>query len=64
MLLMVCIYRHGGHVGGLTQKNMLLVPLLDPAGVGGCHCLPHPDRLIANQEYNISIHLVMDYYKS
>ena len=29
---------------------MLLVPLLDPAGVGGCHCLPHPERLIANQE--------------
>ena len=30
---------------------MLLVPLSDPAGVGGCHCLPHPERLIANQEY-------------
>ena len=30
---------------------MLLVPLLDPAGVGGCHCFPHPERLIANQEY-------------
>ena len=29
---------------------MLLVPLLDPAGVGGRHCLPHPERLIANQE--------------
>ena len=50
-LLMVCIWRHGGHVGGKTQKNMLLVPLSDPAGVGGCHCLPHPERLIANQEY-------------
>ena len=32
---------------------MLLVPLLDPAGVGGCHCLPHPERLIANQEYRV-----------
>ena len=38
------------HVGGVTQKNMLLVPLLDPAGVGGCHCLSHPERLIAIQE--------------
>ena len=49
--LMVCIWRHGGHVGGTTQKNMLLVTLSDPAGVGGWHCLPHPQRLIANQEY-------------
>ena len=29
---------------------MLLVPLSDPAGLGGWHCLPHPERLIANQE--------------
>ena len=29
------ILRHSGHVGGTTQKNMLLVPLSDPAGVGG-----------------------------
>ena len=48
--LMVCIWRHGGHVGGITQKNVLLVPLSDPAGVGGGHCLPYPERLIANQE--------------
>ena len=27
---------------------MLLVPLLDPAGVGGRHCLPDPEKLIAN----------------
>ena len=25
----------GGHVGGTTQRNMSLVSLLDPAGVGG-----------------------------
>ena len=29
--LIVC----GGHVGGITQKNMLLVLLSDPIGVGG-----------------------------
>ena len=46
----VFIWRHGGHVGGTTQKNMLLVPLSDPAGVGGWHCVPHAERLIANQE--------------
>ena len=47
--LMVC----GGHVGGITQNNMLLllVPLLNPAGLDGCYCLSHPERLIANQEY-------------
>ena len=28
-------WAHGGHVGGTTQRNMLLIPLLDPAGVGG-----------------------------
>ena len=50
-LLIVCIWRHGGHVGGTTQRNVLLVPLSDPAGVGGWHCVPHPERLIANQEY-------------
>ena len=49
ILLMVCIWRHGGHVGGTTQRNMLSIPLSDPAGVGGWHCLPYPDRLIANQ---------------
>ena len=38
-----------GHVGGTTQRNMLLIPLLDPAGVGFWHCPPHPERLIANQ---------------
>ena len=43
--------QHGGHVGGTTQRNILLVPLSDPAGVGGCHCPPYPERLIANQEY-------------
>ena len=50
--LMVCIWRHGGHIGGTTQRNILLVPLSDPAGVGGWHCVPHPERLIANQEYS------------
>ena len=34
-ILMVCIRRHGGHVGGTTQRNMLLILLSDPAGVGG-----------------------------
>ena len=29
---------------------MLLIPLLDPADVGGRHCPLHPERLIANQE--------------
>ena len=48
---MICIWRHGGHVGGATQKNMLLIPLSDPAGMGGWRCLSHPERLIANQEY-------------
>ena len=32
---------------------MLLVPLWDPAGVGGQRCVPHPERLIANQELRI-----------
>ena len=50
--LMVCIWRHGGHVGGTTQRNILSIPLSDPASVGGWHCLPHPKRLIANQEYH------------
>ena len=36
-------------LGRITQQNMLLVPLSDPAGVGGCHCQPHPERLLANQ---------------
>ena len=27
--------RHGGHVGGTTQRNILLVSLSDPAVVGG-----------------------------
>ena len=31
-----------GHVGGTTQKNMFLIPLLDPAEVGGRHCSLHP----------------------
>ena len=39
-----------GYVGGTTQRNILLIPLLDPAGVGGWHCPPYPERLIANQE--------------
>ena len=29
--LMVCIWRYGGHVGGTTQKNMLLIPWSDQA---------------------------------
>ena len=29
-----------------STKKMLLVPLLDPAGVAGRHCLPHPKRLL------------------
>ena len=41
----------GSHVGGTTQTNILLVPLLDTAGMGGWYCVPHPERLIANQEY-------------
>ena len=41
---------------------MLLVPLLDPAGVGGRHCLQHPERLIANKEFvlhqnSVNVHL-------
>ena len=51
LVLMVCIWRHGGHVGDTTQRNMLLIPLLDPAEVGDRHCPLHPERLIANQEY-------------
>ena len=35
LILMVCTERYGGHVGGITQKNMLLVQLLDPASVDG-----------------------------
>ena len=31
---------------------MLLVPLSNPASVGGRHCWPYPEKLIANQEYN------------
>ena len=31
-----------------TQRNMLLIPLSDLAGVGGWHCPPHHQRLIAN----------------
>ena len=27
------------NVGGTTQRNMLLIPLLDPAGVGDCMTL-------------------------
>ena len=50
-VLMVCIWRHGGHVGGTTQRNMLLISLSDPAGMGGWHCPPHRKRMIANQEY-------------
>ena len=42
---------HGDHVGGTTQRNIVIVPFSDPAGVGGWHCVPHPERLIANQEY-------------
>ena len=38
------------YVGGTTQKNMLLIPLLDPADVGGRHCPLHSERLISNQE--------------
>ena len=49
-ILMVCIWRHGGHVRRTTQRNMLLISLSNPAGVGGWHCPPHPQRLIANQE--------------
>ena len=47
---MVCIWRHGGHVGSITQGNMLLIPLSDSAGVGGWYCPPYPERLIAKQE--------------
>ena len=50
-VLMVYIWRHGGHVGGTTQRNMLLISLSDPADMDGWHCLPHLKRLIANQEY-------------
>ena len=32
-ILMVCTERYDGHVGGIAQKNTLLVPLFDPAGV-------------------------------
>ena len=39
---MVCILRHGGYVGGITQTNILLVPLLDPAGMDGRRCLRIP----------------------
>ena len=39
-----------GHVGGTTQRNVQLIPLLDPASVDFLHCPPHPERLIANQE--------------
>ena len=37
-------------LGGTTQRNILFVPLSDPAGVGGWHCVQHPERLIANQQ--------------
>ena len=35
----------------VQHRNILLVPLSNPAGVGGWHCPPYPERLIANQEY-------------
>ena len=38
-----------------NTKNTLLVTSLDPAGVGGCHCLLHAERLIAKQEYDEKI---------
>ena len=45
-------------VGGTTQKNMLLIPLLDPADVGWRHCPLHPERLIANQELVHASHVI------
>ena len=35
---------------------MLLFPLSDPAGMGGSHCLPHPERFIENQKYCGVVH--------
>ena len=32
---MVGICLHGGHIEGTTQRDMLLIPLSDSAGVGG-----------------------------
>ena len=31
----IALLRHGGHVEGITQNNVLLVPLLDLTGVCG-----------------------------
>ena len=54
---------YGGHVGGTTLRNILLVPLSDPAGVaGGWHyCLSIPERLIANQELLV-LYIVFIFY--
>ena len=49
---MACIWHHGVHAGGTTQRNMLLIPMLVSAVVDGWHCPPHLERLIASQEYS------------
>ena len=35
---------------GCRRPSCVSSLLSDPAGVGGWHCVPHPERLIANQE--------------
>ncbi len=44
--------RHGRHVGGITQQNILSLLLSAPADVGGHYRMICPMRLIANEEYN------------
>ena len=39
------------HVGGLIQKNILLVLLLATADVGEQHCFVTLKRMVASQEY-------------
>ena len=45
-----CMLRHGRHVGGQIQKNILLILLWALAAVGEQHCLIIPWRLVAIQD--------------
>ena len=40
-----------GYVGGTTQKNMLFVPLLDPAGVGGSPEIDCKPRILVTHNF-------------
>ena len=48
--------------GGTTKRNMVIIPLLDPAGVTDWHCPLYPERLIANQELSTDTCPIRDYF--